>query len=248
MITNHMPADWEQLEQMVADILQKAGLQVERNRVVTTARGQAAIDVYAVESILGREVVVFCECKHWKAAVPQGVVHSFRTVVSDGGANTGYIISSSDFQSGARSAAEKTNVQLVNWEQFQLEFESSYYEHYFRSKLKEFVDPLCSFTEPLGPAPFLASGKLAEPRLDEFLELKRQYEDFAFLCLCQFPQLHALYEPLRLPLGAQGNPAAQLNIPDHLANIDGYEEFLVAARDFAVEGIRLFRALLRKDT
>ena len=60
-----------------------------------------------------------CECKHWTRRVPQTVVHSFRTVVSELGANRGFLISRNAFQSGAREAAEFTNIDLLTWKEFE---------------------------------------------------------------------------------------------------------------------------------
>jgi len=46
-------------------------------------------------------------------------VHSFQSVVSNIGANLGYIISRNEFQSGAYEAASKTNIVLLTWNEFQ---------------------------------------------------------------------------------------------------------------------------------
>jgi restriction system protein len=59
------------------------------------------------------------------------VIHSFRTVVSDIGANIGYIIAPSGFQSGSVNASEFTNIKLVTWEEFQNEFEETWLCVYF---------------------------------------------------------------------------------------------------------------------
>jgi len=47
--------------------------------------------------------------------------HAFRTVVNDIGANLGYVISDSGFQSGARDAAANANIRLMTWKEFQAE-------------------------------------------------------------------------------------------------------------------------------
>ena len=87
VITARQPEDWRGLQRDVAAILDECGFAVEVGKTVQLARGQAAVDVHAVENIGGRTHRIFCECKLWKSAVPQHVVHSFRTVVADGGAN-----------------------------------------------------------------------------------------------------------------------------------------------------------------
>jgi len=55
------------------------------------------------------------ECKYWKRPIPQTVVHAFRTVVADSGANVGLIVSLNGFQAGADSAALLSNVHLIDW-------------------------------------------------------------------------------------------------------------------------------------
>jgi hypothetical protein len=51
------------------------------------------------------------ECKNWRKKVPRSVVHGFRTVVGDSGANWGAIVSLHGFQSGAYEAARYSNVR-----------------------------------------------------------------------------------------------------------------------------------------
>lgn len=118
------PDDWRDLQRQVATILSDAGMAVETEKTVQTARGHVEVDVHAEDRLRGRRYVVAVECKHWRARVPQTVIHAFRTVVSEMGANAGYLVSSSGFQSGAMTAAELTNVRLVTWEEFQAEFAS----------------------------------------------------------------------------------------------------------------------------
>jgi hypothetical protein len=62
-----------------------------------------------------------------KANIPQTVIHGFRTILSDLGANLGYIITTSDFQSGSFAASKLSNVKLLTWEGFHSEFEPSWY-------------------------------------------------------------------------------------------------------------------------
>lgn len=72
----------------------------EVEKTLTLARDTAEIDVFAVETIQGRTNTIYCECKLWKSSIPKNVINGFRTVVADGGANVGYVITSSDFQRG----------------------------------------------------------------------------------------------------------------------------------------------------
>jgi restriction system protein len=123
MITTAVPGTWRDLEAQVGQILSECGFATEVEKVVTTARGAVEIDVFAQETVHGRAYTIISECKHWRSAVPQGVIHGFRTVAADIGAHKGYIISMSGFQLGSFSAAELTNIELVTWQQFQEAFE-----------------------------------------------------------------------------------------------------------------------------
>jgi hypothetical protein len=154
VITERLPADWRDLQNQVARILDECGMNVEVEKSVSLARGTAEIDVFASETRQGRTNTIFCECKNWKGAIPQSVIHSFRSVVADGGANVGYIVASSTFQSGARSAVDLTNIRLLTWHEFQEEFESSWIEHHLRPCLTERLDEFMTMVELLEPRPF----------------------------------------------------------------------------------------------
>jgi predicted helicase len=68
------------------------------------------------------------ECKFWDSSIPQDTVHSFHTVMTGAGANTGFIISKIGFQSGAYEAAQKnTNIHLLTWKGFQHKFGRQWY-------------------------------------------------------------------------------------------------------------------------
>lgn len=169
VITSQPLADWRDLQEQVAAILRECGFEVEVEKVIRTARGDTEIDVYAEEMVKGRKYVILCECKHWLARVPQHVIHAFRTTVADVGANAGYVISSSGFQSGAFKASELTNIDLVTWHEFQSRFEESWLEH-FSPSLRPRLDPLLSYTELLLPAWF---GSLAERDQAAFMGMSR---------------------------------------------------------------------------
>jgi hypothetical protein len=130
LITTRSPADWRDLQRQVALVLHECGLKVELEKKVQTARGMVEIDVFAVELLKGREITILAECKHWSRAVPQSVIHGFRTVVAETGANAGYVVSKSGFQPGANEAAGLTSLRLVTWEGFQAEFEQLWVDHY----------------------------------------------------------------------------------------------------------------------
>ena len=118
LIEGDAPTRWQELESKVAQILGECGYEVEVQKNVQLARGDVNIDVWADDHGSPSNIIAV-ECKHWSTAVTKNVVHAFRTVVGDSGANTGLIVSSAGFQDGAVEAAAYSNVRLVDWDEFQ---------------------------------------------------------------------------------------------------------------------------------
>lgn len=121
-IIEHTPSTWKELQELVAQILSDCGFQTEIEKTIITLRGKVEVDVYA-EKVNGFHSKVLCECKYWNGNIPQSVVHSFRSVLGDYGASQGFIISKIGFQKGAYEAAFKSNMCLLNWDEFQQKFE-----------------------------------------------------------------------------------------------------------------------------
>lgn len=144
MITSKFPQSRQDLQADVARLLAECDFDVEVEKTLAAARGVVEIDVYAEEQFRGRKYTIICECKFWQNRIPQNVIHGFRTVVSDIGANVGYIISLKGFQSGSFTASDLTNIQLVTWEQFQEVFEETWFEEYFSPYIADRLDPLLS--------------------------------------------------------------------------------------------------------
>lgn len=133
MITNQIPETWNELQNKVAEILEQCGFEVEIEKKIKSIRGSVEIDVYAEEKVNNRTYSILCECKHWKTNIPQNVIHGFRTVLSDLGANIGYIITTSNFQIGSIESVKKTNIKLLTWNDFQNIFFETWYRKYFCS-------------------------------------------------------------------------------------------------------------------
>lgn len=124
MIIESQPSDWKDLQLQVAQILSECGYEVAIETTVDSARHEVEIDVMVKEIVGKRANLILIECKNWKKAIPQSVVHSFRAVMSDVGANYGYIIAKEGFQSGAFKAAKYSNIELLTWYEFQSLFEN----------------------------------------------------------------------------------------------------------------------------
>ncbi|RKE77971.1 restriction endonuclease [Chryseobacterium sp. AG363] len=134
-ITRTKPNSWQDLQIKVAQILERCGFEVTIEKKIKTVRGTVEVDVYADEIINGRNYVILCECKYWGTNIPQTTIHGFRTVISEIGANIGYVITTSNFQSGAKEASANTNLILLTWESFQETFFESWYSKYFYNEL-----------------------------------------------------------------------------------------------------------------
>jgi hypothetical protein len=218
--------------------------QVEQR--VHLARGSAEVDVVAVETIEGRANTIFCECKQWTTSIPQQVVHGFRTVVADGGANVGYIITSSAFQRGALSAADLTNLRLLTWEEFQAEFETTWIERHLRPLVTKRLDGLMSLTEPLLPSLF---DDLSDSAQVEYLAAREKYFDLGALSMLFTTYIKFLSPTIpALPLRDRFQPSSETTeIPDAVLDATGYRDLLDVLIPFGESAAAELRAILHRD-
>jgi restriction system protein len=243
MITNRTPEDWKTLQTEVGRILSECGFSVEIERKIESTRGAVELDVYAEETIRGRRYAIACECKHWKSRIPQTVIHGFRTVVQEIGANVGYIVSLEGFQSGAIAASELTNLQLVTWQEFQLLFEESWYEEFFTHEIDRKLDGLMTYAEPFLPLWF---EKMSEGDKEAYFALKERYDLFGTIMQSLGPYTRVLHKtPIpTLPLRARLKPDPILaTIPDHILDETAYREFLDASILYGEAALAEFRVL-----
>lgn len=246
MITSATPQTWQALQAEVARILNECGFAVQLEKTVRTARGDVEIDVYAEETIRGRKYAIACECKHWKARIPQTVVHAFRTVVAEIGANVGYIISTAGFQSGSHKASELTNLQLVSWQEFQGLFEESWFESFFTQEIHRRLSPLMTYAEGFLPSWW---DRMTEEDRQTYLVLVDQYRNFGFAMQHLGPYMRRLIQgPIpRLPLRVHGGTADSLeSIPDSILDETCYRELLDTSLAHGQAALECFRVLKEK--
>lgn len=143
------PEDWKELQTFVAQFFSELGCRADVSKRVELVRGHKEIDVYVEDDLIEPHALYLCECKHWKRAVDQEVVHGFRTVVADAGATLGYIVASSGFQSGAHTATQKTNVRLVTFEELQAAFFQRWVGAMVQ-RTKSIFDELFPYWDPTG--------------------------------------------------------------------------------------------------
>lgn len=231
MITAIVPKTWQTLQEGVAKTLSECGFTVEIEKTIQSARGMVELDVYAEEIVSGRKYVIVCECKHWKNRIPQTVIHSFRTVVSEIGANVGYIISPKGFQRGALKSSDLTNLKLVTWREFQDLFEECWYEKFFYEVIhrslwepRSFLDQFFSDIEAFLPKWF---HNMSEKDKEAYYEIRRCREDCETI-IESFSRCYAYKEYSLLPVRARVEQYlhGKTNIPDQILSENAYREFL----------------------
>lgn len=174
------PGSWQELEVRAAQILRECGYDVEVQKNVQLARGDVDIDVWADDHSSPPNVIAV-ECKHWSRPATKNVVHAFRAVVGDSGANIGLIVSSAGFQKGAIEAAIYTNVRLLRWDEFQAMFSVRWFRRHMSPTLAEHTDALHEYTEPINSRIFNKADDLSPELRETFKALREQYWPLAAL-------------------------------------------------------------------
>ncbi len=201
------PDNWRALQNDVGKILRQCGFKVQIERTIRTVRGKVIVDVYAEDPVQSPKSVFLCECKNWKKKVPKTVVHSFRTVVSDYGANWGMIISSAGFQAGAVAAAKKSNILLLDWHGFNSMFRDRWIDTYMYPQIRHAAEAVSDYTEPINSRIFRKADALPPEAYQKFLQLRKKHFALAALALPFFAPRNFLHWGVDLPL----------NSPTHLA-------------------------------
>lgn len=146
------PTHWRKLQDRVAQLFLEIGCDVRVGERVNLVRGEKEIDVCVHDPQTTPASVFLCECKFWSRPVPQEVIHSFRTILSDFGAHRGFIISRSGFQAGAKEAVTKTNLDLFTFEELQ----SLFFDRWriaMGKKYRPFADRLFPYWDYAGRIP-----------------------------------------------------------------------------------------------
>lgn len=168
-ITNDIPKDWKNLQNIVCKLLNEAGYPSESPKEIDTVRGKVEVDVFSTSN---DELIkqFICECKFWSTAIPKEKVHAFRTVVNDSGSMVGIFISQNGYQSGAYEAAYCSNVLLKNWNEFLELIEKQWLKKQLVG-IKQIAHPLSVYTDFLD-VPF---ENLAENEVKEYKKLNEKY-------------------------------------------------------------------------
>lgn len=242
LITAQTPESWEQLEDLVAAILTESGMLAQRQVTLDLPRGNVDVDVFAEENVDGIVHRTICECKFWKANVPKETIHAFRTVMQETGANRGYIISRTGFQSGAQSAAQSTNIELVTF----AEFQERYFDKWYRNRVwavERSIGNFNTYYEPFGP-PGWAKLELEDERKAYQAVLDKYF--FACMVLAPFsPYMGMLgtYRAPPLPFDFAQMEERGITVPADVKAAGGYREFLSLLEEYARCGLAELRAV-----
>ncbi len=107
-----MSTSWREYQESTANFFRRLGLSAQIECEVDGARGRHAIDVYVEGQLYGIPFKWIIECKAWKSSIPKEKVMALGAIVQDVGADRGFLLSESGFQSGALRVARNTNITL----------------------------------------------------------------------------------------------------------------------------------------
>ncbi|HEO9243325.1 TPA: restriction endonuclease [Klebsiella variicola] len=111
-------SDWYGFQEEICEHFKNLGANAKTNVTVEGVRGSSNIDVVVESKYLGTDFKWFVEAKYWNSNVTKEIVHAFFTVLQNTGADRGFIISKTGFQSGAIEATKHTNISLYTFEEF----------------------------------------------------------------------------------------------------------------------------------
>ncbi len=171
-------------------------------------------------------------------------MREFRTVVADSGANVGYIIGSSGFQSGAAPAADLTNIRLVTWREFQDEFEASWTQSYLAPQVAERFNRLFNYTEYTFPRVFSALDEVGRGR---FAALHDKHAPFGWFMMTFTPFAADFLAEGKVPaLPLRGRmPIGEIeHLPDDILDAPDYRGFLEAATRHGASAMAEFQEVI----
>lgn len=238
-IFQNSPRDWKDLQNKVAKVFSDLGYNSEVEKDIETVRGKVNVDVYAVNNNGMPKSIVIGECKHWNSNVPKSIVHSFRTVVADHGANFGIIISNKGFQSGAYETVNNSNVELFNWQEFQERFKIKWLENVIKETDK-IGRPLWYFTDYMGDFYDKELEKLPKEKQEKFFDLRRKYTGFAFYSIKDMYLNHFTGNIEYLDKAIDERKS---KIP---VDINSYSEYFDFIKEYCQDGLKEFDELFGK--
>jgi hypothetical protein len=249
MLIYPAPVTWTDLQNTIARILHELGFTTKSPKTLKLVRGSVEVDVFSVDTTTEPNIVYICEAKHWNKRVPKTVVHAFRSVVSDYGANVGLIISNKGFQSGAQEATDHSNIRLLTFEGFETLFLDRWL---IRAAAETYAvaDRFISLTDYIS-APPKQWDTWPQPTRNAFIRLNRIYDVISsevlhinfnpdHLKTLKFP----LDRPVITSLSWDSNHATAFKGSDvKMQRLENYSEYFGYLRSNIKEGLQAFERL-----
>src|SRR5467141_1043423 len=92
-----LPA-WKNYQEQAREFFCGLGLEARADAEIKGVRAIHAVDVYISFARFGIEHRWLVECKFWKTAIPKEKVLAFQSVMTDIGADKGFLLSETGFQ------------------------------------------------------------------------------------------------------------------------------------------------------
>lgn len=196
-VFNRQPNSWGELQDFVGKMFSECNFDTQISKKIELVRGFKEIDVYAQDLSSEYKPIILVECKYWDSLVKQETVHSFRTVVSDFGANIGFIVSKSGFQSGCYEAAKNTNIKLVSLDELQ----DVYHQRWRKEMIKNHV----TYAVPLRPywhcsSPLPPNKNVESVDFNTQVLIGKAYEPICDLLLRDFFENGFVKYPFHIPV------------------------------------------------
>lgn len=105
---------WKLYQDEAANFFQKLGMDAKIEQKIEGVRGMHEIDVYVEGTIHGLPFIWIIECKAWNRNISKEKILALSSILSDIGADRGFLLSEKGFQSGAIRVSEKSNITLTS--------------------------------------------------------------------------------------------------------------------------------------
>lgn len=253
MIEDPNPKDWRELQAGVCRLLTEIGLTAETEKTLTTPRGEVEVDVYAIDQASVDKIKYIVECKNWSAAIPQAVVHAFTTVMSETGANIGFIVSQKGLQSGAERYTNSTNIIGMTYHELQQRYFDIWWERYFCRQVGDRADEMMDFVEPYNPRRDELVAELSPENAERFNGLQRCFGTFCMvmthLNIGRYTNLKGWpnrdSKPLKSPESLEDYKATVLSMWPHFpwGQVTNFRELKVMIEEIIAEAHQEFKAV-----
>jgi hypothetical protein len=120
-----MKISWQEYQMQASEFFRRLGFHTEIEASVAGARAVHKVDVLVSGELHGIQFRWVIECKNWKTNIPKEKVMALANIVQDIGADRGFLLSETGFQSGAIRATAHTNLTLSSIADLKIEAQAS---------------------------------------------------------------------------------------------------------------------------